>query len=46
MFGSVGTVHRSFTDKTGETVIIEPDETGITIYSNAMGVLTNSPSYA
>lgn len=46
MFGSVGTVHWSFTDKAGETVIIEPDETGITIYSNAMGVLTNSPSYA
>lgn len=46
MFGSVGTVHWSFTDRSGETVIIEPDKTGITIYRNAMGVLTNSPSYS
>ncbi|WP_024615366.1 choloylglycine hydrolase family protein [Clostridium sp. Ade.TY] len=46
MFGSIGTIHWSFTDKTGETVIIEPDKTGITIYRNSMGVLTNSPSYS
>lgn len=46
MFGVVGTIHWSFTDKSGETVIIEPDKSGLSIYRNSMGVLANSPSYS
>lgn len=46
ILGTVATVHWVFTDKTGETVIIEPDENGISIYRNSMGVMTNSPSYS
>lgn len=46
ILGTVPTVHWAFTDRTGEVVIIEPDKTGITIYRNTMGVMTNSPSYS
>ena len=45
IFGSVPTVHWIFSDRTGEAVIIEPDKTGLHIYRNSMGVLTNSPGY-
>lgn len=46
MLGTVPTVHWAFSDRTGEVVIIEPDETGMSIYRNSMGVMTNSPSYS
>ena len=46
MLGTVPTIHWSFSDSTGEVLIIEPDETGISIYRNTMGVMTNSPSYS
>ena len=37
--------HYILSDKTGEAVIIEPDETGLSIHRNTIGVLTNSPDY-
>lgn len=39
--------HYFFADKTGNTVVFEPDEPGyVTIYRENNGVLTNSPSYS
>lgn len=46
ILGTLPTIHWAFSDRTGETVIIEPDKTGMTIYRNSMGVMTNSPSYS
>ena len=46
MFGTVPTIHWTFSDRRGESVIIEPDKTGLSIYRNTVGVMTNSPSYA
>ena len=37
--------HYILSDKGGEAVIIEPDEGGLTIHRNTIGVLTNSPDY-
>lgn len=37
--------HYIFSDKGGETVIIEPDEGGLSIHRSTIGVLTNSPNY-
>lgn len=37
--------HYMFTDKTGEAIVVEPIESGIKIYRNEIGVLTNSPTY-
>ena len=45
IFGSVPTVHWMFSDRTGESVVIESDESGLHIYRKSMGVLTNSPGY-
>ncbi|SCJ93576.1 Penicillin acylase precursor [uncultured Clostridium sp.] len=46
MLGVTPTIHWSFTDRSGETIIIELDEGGTNIYRNSMGILTNSPSYS
>lgn len=46
VLGTVPTIHWAFSDRTGETVILEPDETGWSIYRDSMGVMTNSPSYS
>ncbi|SCJ51963.1 linear amide C-N hydrolase [uncultured Clostridium sp.] len=46
ILGQVPPIHWIFSDKTGESVIIEPDESGVSIYRNSMGVMTNSPSYS
>lgn len=46
MFGVVPTIHWTFTDRSGETIILEPDEGGMSIYRNTMGVMTNSPGYS
>lgn len=40
------TVHYMFSDASGEAIIIEPDEGGISIHRNSVGVLTNSPNYS
>ena len=45
ILGALPNVHWIFTDKSGKTVIIEPDRDGIKIYRNTMGILTNSPGY-
>lgn len=46
MLGMILTIHWAFTDRTGETIIIESDEQGVQIYRNSMGVMTNSPNYS
>ncbi|WP_195989058.1 choloylglycine hydrolase family protein [Clostridium sp. D53t1_180928_C8] len=46
MLGMIPTIHWAFTDRTGETIIIESDEQGLQIYRNSMGVMTNSPNYS
>ena len=37
--------HYILSDKKGEAVILEPDEGGLSIHRNTIGVLTNSPDY-
>ncbi|CZT55696.1 Penicillin acylase precursor [Eubacteriaceae bacterium CHKCI005] len=46
MFGTVPTIHWSFSDRSGESIVIEPDKDGVKIYRNTIGVMTNSPSYS
>lgn len=45
LFGSVPTLHWSFSDRTGESIVIEPDRDGVHIYRRTIGVMTNSPGY-
>ena len=45
LVGSLPTVHWVFTDRSGESIILEPDDKQITIYRHTAGVLTNSPDY-
>ena len=45
MFGEKMPLHYIFSDRTGETIIIEPDENGLSIHRKTMGVMTNSPDY-
>ena len=45
LLGAVPTLHWSFSDRTGETVVIEPDQDGVHVYRNTIGVMTNSPGY-
>ena len=37
--------HYILCDRTGETVIMEPDPNGLSIHRDTIGVLTNSPDY-
>ena len=37
--------HYILSDQKGEAVIIEPDEGGLSVHRNTIGVLTNSPDY-
>lgn len=46
LLGVVPTVHWAFADKTGESVVIEPEAEGLRIYRNTLGVMTNSPGYS
>lgn len=44
--GLVPYLHWVFTDKTGETIVIEPDQDDhVTIHRNTTGILTNAPGY-
>ena len=43
--GSPLPAHYIISDKSGETIIIEPDHDGICIHRQTIGVLTNSPDY-
>lgn len=45
LLGTVPPIHWIFTDKTGESIVVEPDEEGLHIYRRTMGVMTNSPGY-
>ena len=45
IFGANMSVHYIFSDETGEAIIIEPDEGGITVHRNTIGVMTNAPGY-
>lgn len=37
--------HYILSDRSGESVILEPDSDGLSVHRSAMGVLTNSPDY-
>ena len=43
--GGDAPVHFIISDRSGETIIIEPDEQGLSIHRNTIGVMTNSPNY-
>lgn len=45
MMGTVPSLHWSFCDAAGESIVIEPDRDGLHIYRNTLGVMTNSPGY-
>ena len=45
LYGTVPPLHWSFSDRTGESIVIEPDRDGLHLYRNALGVMTNSPPY-
>lgn len=46
LLGSIPPLHWSFSDRTGEMIVVEPDKEGLKIYRNTLGVMTNSPSYS
>lgn len=46
LLGTVPPLHWCFSDRTGETVVVEPDAEGLRIYRNTLGVMTNSPGYS
>ena len=46
LLGTVPPLHWSFSDRTGEVMVVESDEEGLHLYRNTVGVMTNSPSYA
>nr|P12256.1 RecName: Full=Penicillin acylase; AltName: Full=Penicillin V amidase; Short=PVA; Flags: Precursor [Lysinibacillus sphaericus]AAA22654.1 penicillin V amidase [Lysinibacillus sphaericus] len=45
ILGFAPPLHYTFTDASGESIVIEPDKTGITIHRKTIGVMTNSPGY-
>ena len=45
IFGASMSVHYIFSDTSGEAIIIEPDEDGITVHRNTIGVMANAPGY-
>lgn len=45
VFGNEIPVHYIFSDKSGKTIIVEPDKEEIKIHNENIGVLTNSPNY-
>ena len=45
LLGTVPPLHWCFTDRTGETLVAEPDGDGLHLYRRALGVMTNSPGY-
>ena len=44
-WGTVPPLHWTFSDRTGESIVVEPDEDGLHIHRNTIGVMTNSPDY-
>lgn len=45
IFSSPMSVHYLVSDGTGEAIIVEPDEGGISVHRNTIGVMTNAPGY-
>lgn len=45
LFGAVPPLHWMFCDRTGESLIVEPDRDGLHLYPSRLGVMTNSPPY-
>lgn len=45
LLGTVPPLHWSFCDAAGTSIVVEPDEDGLHIYRNTLGVMTNSPGY-
>lgn len=45
IFDQEMTVHYIFSDRTGESIIIEPDADGLQIHRDTLGVMTNTPGY-
>ena len=45
LLGTVPPLHWSFSDRTGEVMVVESDERGLHVYRHTVGVMTNSPSY-
>jgi len=45
IFGHEMKVHFIFSDKSGETIIVDPDSSGLQIYRDTIGVMANSPGY-
>ena len=45
IFSAHMSVHYLFGDESGEAIIIEPDEGGIRVHRDTIGVMTNAPGY-
>ena len=45
LLGTVPPLHWMFSDRTGESMVVEPDGDGLHLYRNTVGVMTNSPPY-
>ena len=45
IFGEKMSVHYIISDSTGEAMIVEPDEGGISVHRNTIGVMANAPGY-
>ncbi len=45
VFGAAMSVHYLVSDRSGEAIIVEPDEGGISVHRNTIGVMTNAPGY-
>lgn len=41
-WGTVPPLHWTFSDRTGESIVVEPDEDGLHIHRSTIGVMTNS----
>lgn len=44
-WGTAPPLHWTFSDRTGESIVVEPDEDGLHIHRSTIGVMTNSPDY-
>lgn len=45
LFGIVTPLHWIVTDKNGNTIVIEPMESGLVIHDNPLGIMSNSPDF-
>lgn len=45
MLGTIAPLHWIFSDKEGNSIVVESRREGVFVFENAMGILTNSPGY-